>query len=119
MCVRARAHVRDKARREFFLRVNIEGRRRRRRGLECTTGISRRNPFLRRNYDRPKRGFQPGRMNTRRGDYFRLINVARDSARGGIEKFVTPVHRAKILIHSQPSTMKMAIARRRLIRGPM
>jgi len=38
----------------------------------------------------------------RRGDYFRLINVARDSARGGIEKFVTPAVRTltKILIHS-------------------
>lgn len=47
-------------------------------------------------------GFQPGRMNTPKGDYFRLINVARDSARDGIEKFVTPAARtlAKILIHS-------------------
>jgi len=38
----------------------------------------------------------------RRGDYFRLINVARDSVRGGIEKFVTPAVRTltKILIHS-------------------
>lgn len=49
----------------------------------------------------------PGGLSTRTneypggGDYFRLINVARDSACGGIEKFVMPaVQRAKILIHS-------------------